>query len=197
MRGIISRKCSLFIIGSLLFLCPLHINAKVNSGFSQEVAAFMETNGMTVFEDPEIKAIQAELAGFGQVETEDLTEEERKKATDLVDHLLSSIERVAREYMSGKRTSANPVYTVQDYKELTPCVDDGDGSCFEAKQQELTKQPQQPQQPQQPELTQQPEQLQQAQQPEQPAAEEKISFGAMLNKKRTDSLEAIRQNLKL
>lgn len=186
MRGIISRKCSLFIIGSLLFFCPLHINAKVNSGFSQEVAAFMETNGMTVFEDPEIKAIQAELARYG--ETEELSEEERKKATDLVDHLLSSIERVAREYMLGKRTSANPVYTVQDYKELTPCVDDGDGSCFEEKQpqqQELTKQPQQVQQP---ELT---------QQPEQPAAEEKLSFGAMLNKKRTDSLEAIRQNLKL
>lgn len=177
-----NKKVSLFLIGFLLSLNPLHVIAMDTPGFSREVAAYMETNGMTIFEDPEIKAIQEELTSLGLMD-EDLTDEQSKRAADLVGLLVSSIERVAREYMSGKRTSDTPVYTVQDYEEFPSCVDDG--SCSEEKQPQLTTQSQPSQQSSQP------------QQAEQPAVGETFSFGEMLNNKQTDSLEAVRQNFKL
>lgn len=179
----IRRKISVLLIGFLLFFGPLDVYAEGTPGFSADVAAYLQTDGMTVFEDPEIKTIQAELAGYDQTDSEDLTDEEREKATDLVDHLLSSIERVAKEYMSGERVPEKPVHTVQNYKELSSCVDDG--SCSEEEQPELTQQPQ---------LT---EQSEQSEQSKKPTSEERISFGEMLNNNQTGSLEAIRESLKL
>ena len=175
----ISRKGSVLLIGFLLFCFPLHVTAADKPGLSPEVAAFIETDGMTVFGDPEIMAIQAEMAGYAQ--KEDLADGEREKATALIDHILSSIERISREYMSSKRVAKNPVHTVQDYKELPSCVDDG--SCSAAEQPELSQSVQQ----EQPHLS----------QPERQATEEPVSFSEMLNSNQTGSLEEVRASLKL
>lgn len=200
----ISRKVSVLLIGVLLLFYPRYVNAVDNPGFSKEVATFMETDGMTVFEDPEIKDIQAELAGYGQNGTEELTDEETEKATRLINHLLTSMDRVAKEYMSGERVPEKPVHTVQNYKELPSCVDDG--SCSEEEKPEQSQRPQLTQQPkrtkrtqqtQQPEQFQQPHLTQQPEQPKQSIAEEHISFGDMLNNNKTDSIEDVRASLKL
>ena len=62
----LSRMVSSSLIGCLLFCFPLHVAAMEKDGFSPDVAAFMETDGMTVYGDPEIMAIQAEMAEYSQ-----------------------------------------------------------------------------------------------------------------------------------
>lgn len=167
----ISKKGSVLLIGFLLFFQPLCVYAEEYVSLSPDVSVFMEKNGMTVFQDPEIMAIQAELARYGQFEMEDFTAEESEKATQLINHLLSSIELVAREYMSGERVTETPVHTVQAYEELPSCVDDG--SCSDEEQ---------------------PQQLNQTEPLE---VENHMSFGEMLNNNKPGSIQAVRDSLKL
>ena len=197
----INKKISVLLIGVLLLFSPQYVIAVDNLGFSKEVSNFMKTDGMTVFEDPEIQNIQEELAGFGQGGSDELTDEKSEKATRLINHLLSSMDRVAKEYMSGKRVPERPVHTVQDSSELPSCVDDGtcndNNKTPEQRQRpQLTQQPERTEQKHQPEQFQQPSLTQVPEQREQPKAKEKFSFGDMLNNQ-TDLIEDVRSSLKL
>lgn len=197
----LSRISFVFLIGCLLFL-PLHVAAMEKDGFSPDVATFMETDGMKVYGDPEIKAIQGKITEYSK--KKNLTAKEREEAAALIDRLLSSIQQISKEYMSGKRVAVNPEHTVQDPKELRSCVDDGSCSSNSNKQTERSSQLVQQVQSEYPaELPQQSKQkkpehpAEQRQQSQQPTTEKKISFGELLNRNPTGTLEEIREKLKL
>ena len=184
----ISKRISTLLIVFFVLLLPLQATAdNSKGGFSPDVAAFMETDGMTVFGDPEVMALQAKMAEYG--EKEDLTAGDAEKATALIDDLFASIERIAREYMSGKRVAINPEHTVLNKKELPSCVDDG--SCTSKKRIEHPAQVDEQEPPE--------EQQRSYQKPsEQPPAKEiQKPFGKLLNSKKPGSMEEVRASLKL
>lgn len=152
----------------LLSLYAVPVSAEQPPMMSEDVALFMSKNGMTVFEDPEVKALQEKIAKYGQIDMEDFSEEESDEAIALIDSLLSTIERVAREYMSGERVSTSTVVTVQHKEDLPSCVDDG--SCNKVEPEIETKV----------ELE-----------------SEMTTFGGMLNDNQTGSIEAVRESLNL
>ena len=128
-----SRRFSISLICLFFLLFPLQVTAADSKGgYSPDVAAFMETDGMTVFNDPEIMAIQEKMAEHAK--KENFTDGDTEKATALIDQLFASIERIAREYMSGRREANNPEHTVLDKNELPSCVDDGSCSKKPAEQ---------------------------------------------------------------
>lgn len=115
------KKYMKIAVVTLMLLVPSFGVAMEMQQFSPEVTEYLADNALVVMTDKEIVAIQERLAVFGAIGMDDITPLQSKEVEELVNGMIATMERVAKEYMSGERVGAAEVVAEQELIKDSPC----------------------------------------------------------------------------